>query len=103
MSTILHIPNPDRQLTDVKIKGWPVILSRGILLGAVPVPPGHKLNVTRKHEIHIAHHSYYDLVIDLYAYQILENSVMQLCQANGINQEEDEILDTQIIDDKPIS
>jgi hypothetical protein len=78
MSTILHVPNPDRVLTDVVIEGWPIILTKGIVLGYLPVCAHHPLNVTNRDEIHISYTSYYALTTLIGTYERLAYSLREL-------------------------
>lgn len=77
----LCVPDPIREITDVTIKGWPVIISHGILLGTMAIHPMHRMNVTGKYEIHIAKRSYADLTINLLAWPMLEAEINQLNKA----------------------
>lgn len=81
MSTILHIPNPDRELTDVEIRGWPIVISRGLALGAMAIAPHHSMNISRKYEVHISHYNYNQLTLDLTAWPMLEDEIQQLSAA----------------------
>jgi hypothetical protein len=78
MSTILYIPNPDRELTDVTVKGWPVIITKGLMYGSLGIPPNHVMNVTGRHEIHMTQRAYSELTINTFAWPILEQSIDRL-------------------------
>jgi len=73
--TILIAINPKRKLQDVEIKGWPIVISEGIVLGAIAVHAKHELSVTGRNEVHIAQRSYDDLTILLGNWSILESQV----------------------------
>jgi hypothetical protein len=74
----LCVPDPIREITGVNIKGWPIIISHGIHLGSMAIHPDHPMNVTRKHEVHMARRSYDELVVNMFAWPILEREVMRL-------------------------
>jgi len=78
MSTILHVPNPDRQLTDVEVRGWPIVISTSITFGAFAVPSYHRMNITNRHEVHISKNAYDDLTLNLFAWPQLEREVEAL-------------------------
>lgn len=75
MSVVLYIPDSDRKLTDVEIRGWPIIISTGILYGAMAIHPLHRMNVTNKYEVHLAQRSYDELTTDLAAWPGLEREL----------------------------
>lgn len=81
MSTILFVPDPMRELTDVEIRDWPIVISRGLATGAAAIAPHHKMNITRKYEVHISHSSYNQLTLDLAAWPMLEREIQQLSAA----------------------